>query len=73
MIKFECTKCKHSYRVSDQYASKRMRCKVCGEIITIPSVKIETVSCEDSLANLNFLLHELSEYENQVATHQLEV
>ena len=73
MINFKCTKCKHSYRVSDQCASKRMRCKVCGEIITIPSVKIETVSCEDSLANLNCLLHELSEYENQVATHQLEV
>ena len=71
MINFKCTKCKHSYRVSDQYASKRMRCKVCGEIITIPSVKIETVSCEDSLANLNFLLQELSEYETHAPTLEM--
>ena len=44
MIKFDCTKCGHSYNVSEEYAGKRVRCKECKEINTIPSVELETDS-----------------------------
>ena len=72
MIRFECCKCGHGYRVSDQYAGKRVRCKECGEINLIPSVELETVGCGDSVANLNGLLQELSEFEKQAPEQGIE-
>ena len=72
MIRFECCKCRHGYRVSDQYAGKRVRCKECGEINLIPSVELETVGCGDSVANLNTLLQELSEFEKQAPEQGIE-
>jgi DNA-directed RNA polymerase subunit RPC12/RpoP len=65
MIIFDCFKCGLRYRISDQYAGKRVRCKECGEINLIHSVERERVSCGDSVANLNSFLQELSEYEKQ--------
>ncbi len=72
MIKFDCFKCEHSYRISDQYAGKRVRCKECGEINLIPSVELEAVGCGDSVANLNALLQELSECEKQAPEQDIE-
>ena len=72
MIKFDCSKCEHGYRVSDQYAGKRVRCKECGEINLIPSVELETVGCGDSVANLNGLLQELSEFEKQAPAQEID-
>jgi hypothetical protein len=59
--------------VSDQYTGKRVRCKECGEINLIPSVELETVGCGDSVANLNGLLQELSEFEKQAPAQETEV
>ena len=72
MIKFDCSKCEHSYRVSDQYAGKRVRCKECGEINLIPSLEPETVGCGDSVANLNGLLQKLSEFEKQAPAQEID-
>ena len=72
MIIFDCFKCEHSYRVPDQYAGKRVRCKECGEINLIPSVELETVDCGDSVANLNSLLLKLSEYEKRASALGIE-
>ncbi len=72
MIRFNCFKCEHSYRVPDQYAGKRVRCKECGEINLIPSVELETVGCGDSVANLNGFLQELSEFEKQAPAQEIE-
>ena len=63
MIKFECTKCGHSYRVSDNYAGKRVRCKQCSTVNQIPSPENEKIGCGDSVAAYNQLLQELSQYE----------
>lgn len=63
MIKFSCTKCQKSYRVNDQYAGKRVRCKECGTVNTIPSPEKHEVGSGDSVAAFNNLLQELSEYE----------
>ena len=73
MVRFDCCKCGHSYRVSDQYADKRVRCKECSEINLIPSVERETVGCGDSVANLNGLLQELSEFEKQAPAQETKV
>jgi len=71
MIKFDCTKCGHSYNVSEEYAGKRVRCKECKEINTIPSVELETDS-GDSLDAYNCLLQELSECEKKAPTIEIE-
>ena len=71
MIKFDCTKCGHSYNVSEEYAGKRVRCKECKEINTIPSVELETDS-GDSLDAYNCLLQELLECEKKAPTIEIE-
>jgi len=65
MIKFDCTKCGRSYRVSDEYAGKRVRCKECGTINKISAVEPEKVGCGDSVAAYNSLLQELLKCEQQ--------
>ena len=63
MIQFECTKCNKKYRVADNYAGKRVRCKDCETVNTIPSPETEKVSSGDSVAAFNQLLQELSQHE----------
>ena len=65
MIKFDCSKCGHSYRVSDQYAGKRVRCRECTTINLISAAEPEMVSCGDSIAAFDSLLQELSKHEQQ--------
>ena len=62
MITFNCTKCNHSYRVPDDYAGKRVRCKQCQTVNEIPQAQTKTGS-DDSVAAFNQLLQELSQYE----------
>lgn len=72
MIKFECSKCGHSYRVPDQYAGKRVRCKECTTVNSIPAAKREFVGCGDSIAAFNNLLQELSKYEKQAPSLEMD-
>lgn len=73
MIKFDCTKCGHSYRVSDQYAGKRVRCKECSTINQIPASEPEKVGCGDSVAAYNNLLNELLKCEQQAPALEADV
>jgi hypothetical protein len=72
MIKFDCIKCERSYRVPEEHAGKRVRCRECGTINTIPAVERETVGCGDSIAAYNKLLQELSKFEKQAPALQRE-
>jgi DNA-directed RNA polymerase subunit RPC12/RpoP len=65
MIKFDCSKCGRSYRVSDEYAGKRVRCRECTTINLISAVEPKKVGCGDSVAAFNDLLQELLRYEQQ--------
>lgn len=65
MIKFDCIKCGHSYRVSDEYAGKRVRCRECTTINTISAAEPEKAGCGDSVAAFNNLLQELLKCEQQ--------
>lgn len=72
MIKFTCSECAQSYRVSDEYAGKRVRCKACNHVNTIPDPKSVTTGSGDSIAAYNNLLEELSKIEKQAPTMDLE-
>ncbi|MHC4551756.1 MAG: MJ0042-type zinc finger domain-containing protein [Planctomycetota bacterium] len=72
MIKFSCSQCSQSYRVSDEYAGKRVRCKSCNHVNTIPQPVNETVGSGDSIAAYNNLLQELSKVEKTAPTVELE-
>jgi predicted Zn finger-like uncharacterized protein len=72
MIKFTCSNCAQSYRVSDEYAGKRVRCKACNNINTIPAPKPEVSANEDSITAYNNLLLELSKAEKQAPTVEVE-
>ena len=72
MIKFTCGSCAQSYRVPDQYGGKRVRCKSCQNINTIPSSEVVTLDGGDSIAAYNTLLQELSKVEKQAPPVELE-
>lgn len=72
MIEFTCSKCARSYRVSDEYAGKRVRCKSCNGVNAIPAPEILASGNEDSIAAYNNLLQELSKVEKQAPTIELE-
>ena len=40
MISFTCDKCGKAFKLPDQYAGKTARCKVCGNALTVPEVKV---------------------------------
>lgn len=76
MIVFKCSKCSHEYKVADEYAGKRARCKSCENINTIPAPekpkpKAEAhrpLSCGDTVAAFNNLLQELLHQEKTAPT-----
>jgi hypothetical protein len=75
MIKFSCTQCGHSYRVSDEYAGKRVKCKNCATANTIPSpekTEQSVIGSGDSIAAYNSLLQELLKYEQQAPPLEIE-
>lgn len=73
MITFKCIKCAHGYRVSDEYAGKRVRCRKCSAVNTISADDPEKIACGDSVAAYNQLLQELSKCERQAPTIETEV
>ena len=74
MIKFSCSKCDKAYRVSDDYAGKKVRCKECQTVNMIPAAQPAQpeVGCGDSIAAYNNLLQELSKYEQQAPPIEME-
>ena len=72
MIKFTCSNCAQSYRVPDEYGGKRVRCKSCKSVNTIPSPEGVTLDSGDSIAAYNVLLQELSKAEKQAPPVELE-
>lgn len=73
MIRFSCSECSQSYRVSDDYAGKRVRCKGCNHINTIPQPENDaTAGSGDSIAAYNNLLQELSKAEKNAPTVEID-
>lgn len=69
MIEFNCSKCDHKYRVNDDLAGRKVRCKSCSAVNIIPE---PMVGCGDSLARYNNLLQELQKYENSAPSTEME-
>jgi predicted Zn finger-like uncharacterized protein len=72
MIKFSCSECSRAYRVSDEYAGKRVRCKGCNHVNLIPAPERSDVGSGDSIAAFNNLLQELSKAEKSAPTVEIE-
>ena len=36
MLKFNCEKCKHIYKIDESYSGKPVRCKQCRHVTTVP-------------------------------------
>lgn len=80
MIVFKCSKCNHEYKVADEYAGKKARCKACEHINTIPRPAIKSkgpqtpfiVSSGDSVAAYNNLLQELLQQEKTAPSFELD-
>ncbi len=71
MIQLNCVKCQQSYRVSDDYAGKKVRCKQCGTILQIPSAGAEK-ACADSVSAYNHLLQALAKEEKTAPGTELD-
>jgi len=67
LINFKCSQCGQAYNVKDDFAGKKVRCKSCQTVNTIPSPASSGGgrSCEDSIAAYNSLLQELLRQEKQ--------
>lgn len=74
MINFNCTKCGHSYNVPDEYAGKKVRCKECQTVNSVPSQVNGNLrrDCGDTIAAYNNLLNELLRYEKQAPEVEVE-
>ena len=80
MIVFKCSKCSHEYKVADEYAGKKARCKSCEHINAIPMPVVKSkgpqspfiVSNGDSVAAYNNLLQELLQQEKTAPAHELD-
>ena len=44
VIQFSCSKCNHEYRVPDEYAGKKARCKKCKNVNLIPESMVAASS-----------------------------
>ncbi|MCX5636883.1 MAG: hypothetical protein NTX52_04215 [Planctomycetota bacterium] len=47
MIKFQCAKCSHDFRVPSEYGGKKIRCKKCNHINLIPVAGVEKKNTDD--------------------------
>lgn len=78
MITFKCSKCGHEYKVADEYAGKKARCKSCDNVNAIPSPTAKPAQPErvpgsgDSVAAYNKLLQELLKQEKTAPTVEME-
>jgi len=72
MIKFSCSECGQVYRVSDEYVGKRVRCKACSQVNTIPQPENEMLGNGDSILAYNNLLKELAKAEKAAAAVEIE-
>jgi hypothetical protein len=78
VIIFKCSKCSHEYKVADEYAGKKARCKSCENINLIPTAakpKAEVhhpLSCGDTVAAFNNLLQELLHQEKTAPTFEFD-
>jgi hypothetical protein len=78
VITFKCSKCGHDYRVGDEHAGKKARCKSCENVNTIPAVAVKPAGTGrvpgsgDTVAAYNSLLQELLKQEKTAPSVEME-
>ncbi len=64
MITFACKKCGSTYKLSDEYAGKRVRCKKCSHVIEIKAA----AAVDESMPDFDSLFTALAEEERSAPT-----
>jgi hypothetical protein len=78
VITFKCSKCGHEYKVADEYAGKKARCKSCENVNVIPLAPTKPAQparspgSGDSVAAYNSLLQELLKQEKTAPSVEME-
>jgi DNA-directed RNA polymerase subunit RPC12/RpoP len=78
LINFKCSKCGHDYKVADEYAGKKARCKSCENVNLIPSAALKPAQTAkvpgsgDTVAAYNNLLQELLKQEKTAPSVEME-
>jgi hypothetical protein len=78
VITFKCSKCGQEYRVADEYAGKKARCKSCENVNLIPVGAVKQSGTGkapgngDTVAAYNSLLQELLKQEKTAPSVELE-
>ncbi len=65
MITFACEKCDSKYKLADEYAGKRVRCKKCSHVMLVPS-PVSTV--DENMPDFDALFTALAEEERKAPT-----
>ena len=64
MLEFECAKCGSHYKLSDEYAGKRVGCRKCGHVFLVE----QTPPIDKSMPDFDSLFTALAEEERQAPT-----
>ncbi|MBC8379868.1 MAG: zinc-ribbon domain-containing protein [Planctomycetes bacterium] len=64
MISFACENCSSAYKLSDEYAGKRVRCKKCDHVILVKA----PAAVEGSMPDFHSLFSALAEEERSAPT-----
>jgi hypothetical protein len=78
VITFKCSKCGQEYRVADEYAGKKARCKSCENVNLIPGGAVKQSGTGkdsgngDTVAAYNSLLQELLKQEKTAPSVEME-
>jgi hypothetical protein len=79
MITFKCSKCGYEYKVADEHAGKKARCKSCENVNLIPSAPAKPAQSAispggsgDTVAAYNSLLQELLKQEKSAPSVEME-
>jgi len=75
MIQFSCSMCDHKYRVPDEYAGKKARCKHCKNVNVIPDLQ-PAFDCSmegfDSGAEYHEVFQEMLKWEKMAPPAEVE-
>jgi len=66
VIQFSCSTCDHKYRVPEEYAGKKARCKKCKNVNVIPMLVVKedfSPDSYDSGAEYHDVMQELLQWE----------
>ena len=60
MISFACPACQKAYKVADEMAGKKAKCKQCGQVMMIPPPVVEAQIVEEEIVEAEVVVAPLA-------------